>query len=147
MFLDIHAHSRKMNSFFYGSKATNPTKKMYPFICSRLNKHIRYDQSSFADDPSKKTTARVVIESELNIPLSLTFETSFYGWVDANGQNHTFNAQHFRQLGESLGVGLYYSLLGVPRVKQNAPPPRRQMSEKEVKVFKNSQKMAEKWEK
>lgn len=61
VFLDIHAHSRKMNSFFYASKPSNPNKKQYPFLCSRLNKHINYQQCSFADDPSKKTTARVVV--------------------------------------------------------------------------------------
>ena len=41
-FLDIHAHSRKMNSFFYGSKAMDKSNKLYPFICSKLNKFISY---------------------------------------------------------------------------------------------------------
>lgn len=60
-FLDIHAHSRKMNSFFYGSKSATKEKKIYPFVCSKLNKFISYNESSFSDDPSKKTTARVVL--------------------------------------------------------------------------------------
>ncbi len=42
MFLDIHAHSRKMGSFFYGSKAVERDRKLYPFVCSRLNKFISY---------------------------------------------------------------------------------------------------------
>ena len=72
-FLDIHAHSRKMNSFFYGSKTSNKENKLYPFICSKLNKHISYSESAFTDDPSKKSTARVILETEFFIPLSLTF--------------------------------------------------------------------------
>jgi murein tripeptide amidase MpaA len=41
-FLDIHAHSRKMGSFFYGSKAASRDNKLYPFICSKLNKFVSY---------------------------------------------------------------------------------------------------------
>lgn len=41
-FLDVHAHSRKMNSFFYGSKAVQRDRKLYPFVCSKLNKCISY---------------------------------------------------------------------------------------------------------
>ncbi len=41
-FLDIHAHSRKMGSFFYGSKAAERDSKLYPFVCSKLNKFISY---------------------------------------------------------------------------------------------------------
>lgn len=81
-FLDIHAHSRKMNSFFYGSKATEKDNKLLPFVCSKLNKFISYADSSFSDDPSKKTTARVVLENQLGILHSLTFQVSFYGWTD-----------------------------------------------------------------
>jgi hypothetical protein len=60
-FLDVHAHSRKMNSFFYGSKMTERENKLLPFVCSKLNKFISYTDSSFTDDPSKKTTARVIL--------------------------------------------------------------------------------------
>jgi hypothetical protein len=52
-----------MNSFFYGSKSTERDTKLYPFVCSKLNKFISYSESSFTDDPSKKTTARVVLEN------------------------------------------------------------------------------------
>jgi hypothetical protein len=52
-----------MNSFFYGSKSSGRESKLYPFVCSKLNKFISYAESSFNDDPSKKTTARVVLES------------------------------------------------------------------------------------
>lgn len=60
-FLDIHAHSRKMNSFFYGSKMLSKENRLFPFICSKMNKYISYGESAFTDDPSKKTTARVIL--------------------------------------------------------------------------------------
>jgi len=60
-FLDIHAHSRKMNSFFYGSNRADKANKVFPFVCSKLNKFISYNESTFNDDPSKKTTARVML--------------------------------------------------------------------------------------
>jgi hypothetical protein len=71
-----------MNSFFYGSKGFNLDNRLYPFICSKLNKNISYSECSFVDDPTKKTTARVVLENEANIKKSLTFEASFYGFED-----------------------------------------------------------------
>jgi hypothetical protein len=71
-----------MNSFFYGSKEINRANKMYPFVCSKLNKFISYSDSAFTDDPSKMSTGRVVVQKELNLVNSLTFEISFFGWVD-----------------------------------------------------------------
>lgn len=53
----------RMNSFFYGSGSGTLENRMYPFVCSKLNKFISFEDSSFNDDPSKRTTARVVLES------------------------------------------------------------------------------------
>ena len=47
-------------------------------------------------------------------------------------------------MGESLAMGLYYSLIGVPKVRQTSMP--KKIGEKEGKLWRNSQKMAEKWE-
>ena len=63
----------RMNSFFYGSRPCNHEARLYSFICSKLNKHISFSESSFVDDPSKKSTARVVLETEASIKKSLTF--------------------------------------------------------------------------
>lgn len=51
-----------MNSFFYGSNDFTKENKLYPFVCSKLNKFINYGDSSFSDDPSKSSTARVAIQ-------------------------------------------------------------------------------------
>ena len=107
-----------MNSFFYGSKAVEKDKKLYPFICSKLNKFISYYQSSFSDDPSKKTTARVILENQANIPRSLTFQVSFYGWVDQKGMICSFKQHDLKAIGESLGMAFYYSLIGLEKAKK-----------------------------
>jgi len=62
-----------MNSFFYGSAASGLANRLYPFICSKLNKFISFEESSFNDDPTKKTTARVALENDAGIKKSLTF--------------------------------------------------------------------------
>lgn len=71
-----------MDSFFYGSSSADLSNKLYPFTCSKLSKYVNFKECSFGDDPSKKSTARVVLESEASIKKSLTFEASFYGYYD-----------------------------------------------------------------
>lgn len=51
-----------MNSFFYGSSDSTKSNKLYPFVCSKLNKFISYKDSSFSDDPTKLSTARVSVQ-------------------------------------------------------------------------------------
>ena len=138
-----------MNSFFYGSKSAERDSKLYPFACSKLNKFISYNESSFSDDPSKKTTARVVLEHDVGVPHSLTFEASFYGWVDPNkGVVTAFKQNDLRMIGESLGMGFYYSFIGIQKAKKRDESKGLfKASEKEKSLAKNSLKMLEKWNK
>ncbi len=62
-----------MNSFFYGASDFTKANKLYPFVCSKLSKFISYNDSSFYDDASKASTARVVVQKELGLTNSLTF--------------------------------------------------------------------------
>lgn len=48
--LDLHGHSRKLFSFFYGNPNTaNPAEpRVYPLICSKLGPNlIRFEDSTF----------------------------------------------------------------------------------------------------
>ena len=84
--LDLHGHSRAVNSFFYG----NPSKKensngyenprFFPYFCSKKIKQISYLQSTFKATECKKNTARVVLSEIFPKALVYTFETSFHGW-------------------------------------------------------------------
>ena len=85
-----------MNSFFYGNKSANGENKFYPFACSKLSKFISYEDCAFCDDPSKKNTGRVVVQTDLNLKNSLTFECSFYGWEDKTKKvRHHFKVKDF----------------------------------------------------
>lgn len=79
LFLDLHAHSRKMNSFFYGGQSSSEMLQLFPFICSRLNKDINKDDCSYGIDPGKRSTARAIVQNELQVKRSYTFEASFFG--------------------------------------------------------------------
>ena len=55
----------------------------------------------------------------MGLPRSLTFEASFYGWVDPNkGHNNSFKQHDFKMIGETLGMGFYYSLIGLDKAKK-----------------------------
>ena len=68
LILDVHGHSKSLNSFFYG----NPPKKdimtgqtedtrLFPFVCSKKLKQISFSQSTFSISEDKKNSARVVL--------------------------------------------------------------------------------------
>jgi len=50
-------------------------------------------------------------------------------------------------IGESLGLGLYYSFIGIEKAKKMEEPKGKINSEKEKLLMKNSTKMLEKWNK
>jgi hypothetical protein len=70
---------------------------------------------------------------------------SFYGWTDTVKEtNYCFKQGDLRSIGESLGVGFYYSLIGIEQAKKYEPKenvlPKCQ-SEKERLMLKKSLKM------
>lgn len=69
MIIDLHGHSKSMNSFFYGANNINilgrkkkrEDVKLFPFFCSKRMKQISYDQCYFNVSEGKKNTARAVL--------------------------------------------------------------------------------------
>lgn len=68
LIVDIHGHSKSLNSFFYG----NPPRKdiltgftedprLFPYVCSKKIKQISFLQSTFSITEDKKNSARVVL--------------------------------------------------------------------------------------
>ena len=46
--LDLHGHSKKMNSFFYGNPDEDEfTSRVFPLIASHINNDINMDNSVF----------------------------------------------------------------------------------------------------
>lgn len=66
---------------------------------------------------------------------------SFYGWVDPIKQtNYSFKQSDLKNIGESLGIGFYYSLIGIEGAKNDNKAnllPKCQ-NEKEKTLAKNS---------
>jgi hypothetical protein len=49
----------------------------------------------------------------------LTFEASFYGWFDpAKKIIQSFKQQDYYSIGEGLGMGLFYTFVGIEKAKK-----------------------------
>lgn len=80
MVLDLHSHSRKLGTFFYGNSFMDSkmsTRKFPMMVC--LNDD-RFSYSSCRFSPCNTSSARHVLFEELRIPLVYTVESSFYGY-------------------------------------------------------------------
>lgn len=96
LYCDFHGHSRKKNIFLYGCRALDATSRieatrirLFPHILGKTSDAARGGYFSFADctfsvTRSKKSTGRVVIWNECQVPHCFTMEASFFG-VDPAG--------------------------------------------------------------
>ena len=81
--LDLHGHSRKMFSFFYGNaSAANPIDvRVFSLLCSKLNpNYIKFEDCTFAYEEYKRNTARVQFGLSFKTLNIFTFEVSFFGY-------------------------------------------------------------------
>lgn len=80
MFLDLHSHSRKLGTFFYGNslKDSKIVSRRFPMMVCRNDSRFSYTSSRFS--PCNVNSARHVLFGILNIPLIYTVESSFYGY-------------------------------------------------------------------
>lgn len=82
LFTDFHAHSKKKGIFIYGPHYPLHSDKygkirLIPKLLSELTESFRYYSCKFRNEKSKESSARLVINSELNLPFSYTIEASF----------------------------------------------------------------------
>ena len=66
--VDLHGHSKSLNSFFYGNQPKKDVitgsiedPRLFPFVCSKKIKQISFLQSTFTITEDKKNSARVVL--------------------------------------------------------------------------------------
>lgn len=80
--MDLHGHSRALNSFFYGveKSKSEENSKIFPFFCSKLIKKISFSQSYFTVAEDKRNTARAVLSEMFPKALVYTLESSFHGY-------------------------------------------------------------------
>eukprot|EP00825_Cyclidium_porcatum_P016768 TRINITY_DN1968_c0_g1_i3.p1 TRINITY_DN1968_c0_g1~~TRINITY_DN1968_c0_g1_i3.p1 ORF type:complete len:218 (-),score=41.05 TRINITY_DN1968_c0_g1_i3:113-766(-) len=111
LILDLHGHSKKMNSFFYG----NPNEEMphipksFPLAAAQLNQDISFRSSSFKLIPEKSSTMRQALFEEFYHNYVYTFEASFYGSLRQNEKRH-FTPTDYKNLGMSICKALYKEL-------------------------------------
>ena len=73
--------------------------RVIPKILSEHTEAFRYYSCKFRNQKSKRKAARLVIWKEFNLMNSFTIEASFYGWVNNDRTNHSFNTTHLANVG------------------------------------------------
>lgn len=107
-YIDIHSHSKKKGSFFYGPYFPLHSSHYYksriiPKLMSETNKAFRYHSCKFTNEWNKRNTARLVISKEFRVPFCYTWETSNHGFVGLERCTERFDNENLQELGESLG--------------------------------------------
>lgn len=82
--LDLHAHSRKFGTFFYGNQLPKNSflSKIYPIMVGKSDE--RFDIRSNRFGGGSDDTARKVLYDITSLPLIYTVECSFYGYQKKN---------------------------------------------------------------
>lgn len=84
MVLDLHGHTQKRKSFFYGCTEKNyPHRtRLFPYLASKLSPHFEFASCNFAMEKSKEATARITLYNLIKSPDIFTIETSQFGMND-----------------------------------------------------------------
>ena len=118
LFLDIHAHFTKKNSFFYGPYFPLHTNNYYyvrmlPKIFSCKTPMVRFFSCKFRNEKSKKEAARLCISRELNMVYCYTLENSLYGYIDQERNTIWYSIQNYFKVGIQCAKAIddFYYLL------------------------------------
>lgn len=109
--LDLHGHSKKLNSFFYGNPCPeNPdVVRIFPFVCSKLHPGVQFLDCTFSSEEYKKQAARVHLSTVHKLIHVYTFESSFYAYI-REGKTVEFTPKEYRELGATLVNALFMQL-------------------------------------
>ncbi|CAI2366514.1 unnamed protein product [Moneuplotes crassus] len=122
IFVDLHGHSKKNNSFIYGNTYKRVQEKgnfwQVRFLAKILNKiapMFAYDSCAFSNQKSKNSTARAVIGKDIGILNCFTLESSFHAFRYFNMCNKCFvlckySISDYHAMGDYLCKGIYGTL-------------------------------------
>lgn len=79
MFLDLHGHSKKYNTFCYTCKEDPYSCRVLPLLISKLSPIFYFPDCTYGIDKSKANTARAFVFNTIKKVNVLTIECSFYG--------------------------------------------------------------------
>ncbi|CDW74793.1 zinc carboxypeptidase family protein [Stylonychia lemnae] len=114
IYCDLHGHSKKKNSFFYGcNTAANggflswTIVRLLPRIFAKKTHFFSLKDCRFKVEPYKLGTARVVAWKQFQITHSFTLETSFYGYDFGEDSHKTFEQKDYQELGVKLCQSIF----------------------------------------
>lgn len=112
MFLDLHSHSRKLGTFFYGNsfRDNKLSTRKYPWLVCRNDQRFNYSECRFSQ--CNTSSARHILFETLQIPLVYTVESSFYGYQKDGHRIAEYLPKDYREMGESLMEGFYEYSIG-----------------------------------
>mmetsp|Transcript_22329 Transcript_22329/g.19227 ORF Transcript_22329/g.19227 Transcript_22329/m.19227 type:complete len:162 (+) Transcript_22329:397-882(+) len=127
-YCDLHGHSRKKNAFFYGNatKESAVETRIFPMILSKMSKYVSFEDSRFAVQKAKESTARIALWRELGIDNVFTLEGSFYGYIQ-DKKTIPFTAEDFINIGKDMCKALF---IYVTQVTMKGTSPSKEVFEK-----------------
>lgn len=109
IYCDLHGHSKKHNSFFYGcNTAANggflswTIVRLLPRIFAQKTHLFNYKDCRFKVEPYKIGTGRVVAWKQFLITHSFTLENSFLGYDIGDGQFKLFHEDDYKKVGHKF---------------------------------------------
>ena len=101
VFLDLHGHSKKLNTFSYCCKTDQFSCRTLPLILSKLNTGFKIKDCTYGIDRSKANTLRVFGFKETSKVNVMTLETSLYGVNVVGGVEH-YQPKHMKAIAKNL---------------------------------------------
>ncbi|EAY18368.1 Clan MC, family M14, Zinc carboxypeptidase-like metallopeptidase [Trichomonas vaginalis G3] len=117
MYLDFHGHARLHGTFAFGCPNTDDPQlrdkeKNYPRILSFLSDAFAWQYCVFSYPSDRKSAARIVVRSELNVVQSFTIETSFGGLTSGPRAGVLYDEISWKELGQKCCEATFHYLCG-----------------------------------
>ncbi|KAL4432647.1 hypothetical protein ABPG74_004940 [Tetrahymena malaccensis] len=120
-FIDLHGHSKKMNSFIYACRKDEDlvSCRVFPVIYSKISSIFQFKDCTFSLEQYKESAARIVMWNEVNKIREqifecfniFTVETSFFGYKIGKKNEH-FLISDLLELGGDLLKSIYINHKG-----------------------------------
>ena len=107
MFLDLHSHSRKLGTFFYGNslRDSKMSTRKFPMLVSMKDERFSYTSCRFS--PCNNSSARHVLFESFKIPLIYTVESSLFGYQKNDHKIVEYLPKDYREMGKTLIDSFY----------------------------------------
>lgn len=106
-FIDLHGHSKKLNTFFYSCREDPESCRVLPMIMSKLTPILHFPECTFGIDRTKENTARAFVYEASKKVNCMTLEISFFGTDRLKREKKPieiapYRLKHFKELSNAL---------------------------------------------